>query len=223
MARFVRLVPAAIALLTISSIAHAECNEPAFGTGTKTVEIVIENATKGQVFSPGVFASHRPGIKLWADGEFATLGLRLLAEDGNIDPFMYETMKGIGKDFGSTTVIWPIDPAQKQKIVLKVSAEYPLVSGAIMLGMTNDGFLGPQSIDMFKIDKPTEFDLYAYDAGTEQNTEKKEDLPALGGLGRPQEKAPIHAHPGIRGDADAPVDWKWDVAKPVARMTVTPK
>jgi hypothetical protein len=136
---------------------------------------------------------------------------------------MYETMKGIGKDFGSTTVIYPIDPAQKQKAVLKVSAEYPRVSGAIMLGMTNDGFLGPQSIDLFKIDKPTVFDLYAYDAGTEQNTEKKEDLPALGGLGRPEEKLPIHRHPGIRGDADAPADWGWDVAKPVARMTVTPK
>ena len=67
---------------------------------------------------------------------------------------MYETMKGIGKDFGSTTVIYPIDPGEKQKAVLKVSAEYPLVSGAIMLGMTNDGFLGPESIDMFKIDKP---------------------------------------------------------------------
>jgi hypothetical protein len=104
---------------------------------------------KGQVFSPGVFASHHSEVKLWAEGEPASLGLRLLAEDGNIDPFMYETMKGIGKDFGSTTVIYPIDPGQNQKAVLKVSAEYPLVSGAIMLGMTNDGFLGPQSIDLF--------------------------------------------------------------------------
>jgi hypothetical protein len=60
---------------------------------------------------------------------------------------------------------------------------------------------------MFKIDKTTVFDLYAYDAATEQDTEKKADLPALGGLGRPEEKAPIHRHPGIRGDADAPADW----------------
>src|SRR6476660_1974880 len=188
MVRFVGFIAATVAFFTISSIAHAQYDVPALGTGTKTVEIVIENATKGQVCSPGVFASHRSGVKLWAEGESASLGLRLLAEDGNIDPFMYETMKGIGKDFGSTTVIYPIDPGQKQKAVLKVSAEYPLVSGAIMLGMTNDGFLGPQSIDLFKIDKLTVFDLYAYDAGTEQNTEKKEDLPALGGLGRSEEK-----------------------------------
>ena len=223
MIRFVRFTGAAVALLTISPVAHAQYNEPALGIGTKTVEIVIENTTKTRVFSPGVLASHRPGVKLWADGEPASLGLRLIAEDGNIDPFMYETMKGIGKDFGSTTVIYPIDPGQKQKAVLKVSAEYPLVSGAIMLGMTNDAFLGPQSVDMFKIDKTTVFDLYAYDAGTEQDTEKKADLPALGGLGRPEEKAPIHRHPDIRGDADAPADWGWDVTKPVARMTVTPK
>ena len=224
MSRFVRFTPAAMALLTIASIAHAQYNEPALGTGTKTVEIVIENVTKAQVFSPGVLASHRPGVKLWADGEPASLGLRLIAEEGNIDPFMYETMKGIGKDFGSTTVIYPIDPGHKQKAVLKVSAEYPLVSGAIMLGMTNDGFLGPQSIDMFTIDKPTVFDLYAYDAGTEQNTEKKEDVPGgFGGLGRPEEHVPIRRHPGIRGDADVPADWGWDVTKPVARMTVTPK
>jgi hypothetical protein len=78
-------------------------------------------------------------------------------------------------------------------------------------------------IDLFKIDKPMVFDLYAYDAGTEQNTEKKEDLPALGGLGRPEEKLPIRRHTGIRGDADAPADWGWEVAKPAARMTVTPK
>ena len=224
MIRFVRFIPAVLALLTIASIAQAQYNEPALGTGTKTVEIVIENATKAQVFSPGVLASHRPGVKLWADGEPASLGLRLIAEEGNIDPFMYETMKGIGKDFGSTTVIYPIDPGHKQKAVLKVSAEYPLVSGAIMLGMTNDGFLGPQSIDMFTIDKPTVFDLYAYDAGTEQNTEKKEDVPGgFGGLGRPEEHVPIRRHPGIRGDADVPADWGWDVTKPVARMTVTPK
>src|ERR1700745_299051 len=221
---FIRFIPATVAFFTMASIARAEYDGPALGTGTKTVEIVIENLTKGQVFSPGVLASHRSGIKLWADGESASLGLRLLAQGGNIDPFMDETMKGIGKDFGSTTVIYPIDPGQKQKAVLKVSAEYPLVSGAIMLGITNDGFLGPQSIDMFKIDKPTVFDLYAYDAGTGQNTEKKEDVPgAFGGLGRPEEHVPIRRHPGIRGDADVPTDWGWDVTKPVARMTVTPK
>ena len=135
---------------------------------------------------------------------------------------MYETMKGIGKDFGSTTVIYPIDPGQKQKAVLKVSAEYPLVSGAIMLGMTNDGFFGPQSIDMFKIDKPTVFDLYAYDAGTEENREEGGCSGGFGGLGRAEEKAST-AIQAFAATLTHPADWAWDVTRPVARMTVTPK
>jgi hypothetical protein len=37
------------------------------------------------------------------------------------------------------------------------------------------------------------------------------------------EQPGVRRHPGIRGDADAPADWAWDLTKPVARMTVTPK
>ena len=61
MIHFVGFIAATVAFFTISSVAYAQYDEPALGTGTKTVEIVIENATKGQVFSPGVFASHRSG------------------------------------------------------------------------------------------------------------------------------------------------------------------
>jgi hypothetical protein len=57
MIRFVGFIAATVAFCTISSIAHAQYDVPALGTGTKTVEIVIENATKRQVFSPGVIAS----------------------------------------------------------------------------------------------------------------------------------------------------------------------
>src|ERR1700740_245231 len=62
MIRFLGFIPATVAFFTMSSIAHAQYNEAALGTGTKTVEIVIENATKGQVFSPGVFASPPSGV-----------------------------------------------------------------------------------------------------------------------------------------------------------------
>ena len=62
------LIPPTVAFFTMSSIAHAQYNEPALGTGTRTIEIVIENETKKQVFSPGVLASHHPGVKLWAEG-----------------------------------------------------------------------------------------------------------------------------------------------------------
>ena len=43
MTRFVGFIAATVVFFTISSIAHAQYDEPALGTGTKTVEIVIEN------------------------------------------------------------------------------------------------------------------------------------------------------------------------------------
>jgi len=60
-------------------------------------------------------------------------------------------------------------------------------------------------------------------AGTEQTPERPNVSRGFGGLGRPGEKVPIHRHPGIRGDGRRPGRLGWDVAKPVARMTVTPK
>jgi len=32
----------------------------------------------------------------------------------------------------------------------------------------------------------------------------------------------VHRHRGIRGDADAPADWRFDPNRPVARLTIAP-
>jgi hypothetical protein len=62
-----------------------------------------------------------------------------------------------------------------------------------------------------------------YDAGSEINSEKNGFLGALGaGNEREPENGLIAQHTGIRGDADAPKDWSWDVKAPVARVTFTP-
>jgi hypothetical protein len=65
-------------------------------------------------------------------------------------------------------------------------------------------------------------DLMAYDAGTEKNNEKKAYLIAMMGTERDPEEGVVSQHKGIRGDADAPADWKFDPSKPVARLTITP-
>ena len=61
MIRFVGFIAATVAFCTISSIAHAQYDVPALGTGTKTVEIVIENLTKGR-------CSHRESSPRTAPG-----------------------------------------------------------------------------------------------------------------------------------------------------------
>lgn len=92
-----------------------------------------------------------------------------------------------------------------------------------MLGNTNDGFSGIAGVDAYDLKKPVTLEVRGYDAGSEKNNEKKGFLPALGGGNmRDPEDGVISYHKGIRGDADAPIAWNWDVNKPVARVTLTP-
>ena len=92
-----------------------------------------------------------------------------------------------------------------------------------MLGNTNDGFSGVSGIDAYKLSAPMTVEVRGYDAGSEKNNEKKGYLGALGGGNdRDPENGVITYHTGIRGDADAPKDWNWDVTQPVARVTFTP-
>jgi hypothetical protein len=65
-------------------------------------------------------------------------------------------------------------------------------------------------------------ELFAYDAGIEKNNEKKAHLFAMMGTERDEEGGVVTRHQGIRGDADAPADWKFDTSKPVARNIIAP-
>jgi hypothetical protein len=42
------------------------------------------------------------------------------------------------------------------------------------------------------------------------------------GTERDPEEGVVSQHKGIRGDTDAPADWKFDPSKPVGRLTITP-
>lgn len=87
--------------------------------------------------------------------------------------------------------------------------------------LTNDGFAGISGVDAFAITGETTFELMAYEAGTERNNEKA-DLIALMGTERDPEGGVVPRDAGLRGEADAPAAWKFDPAKPVARLTITP-
>jgi hypothetical protein len=91
-----------------------------------------------------------------------------------------------------------------------------------MLVMTNDGFTGINAVNAYDLTAPKRMDLMAYDAGTEKNNERKPYLIAMMGTDRDPENGVVQMHKGIRGDADAPADWKFDASKPVARITIAP-
>ena len=114
-------------------------------------------------------------------------------------------------------------PGQTRTLYIRVDEGHPLIDGVWMLGNTNDGFSGVSGIDAYALTAPATVEVLGYDAGSEVNSEKKGFLGALGeGNDREPENGVVAQHAGIRGDADAPKDWNWDVNAPVARVTFTP-
>jgi hypothetical protein len=192
--------------------------------GDKTVRINYENLTDGQIFSPSVFFSHNASaVPLFTEGKKAPFGMMRIAEEGNIGPLLSEVVvHSLGGAYGSVIQGVSTLPGHSRTVELTVDAQHPMISGAFMLVMTNDGFTGISALDAYNLAKPVAMDLYAYDAGTENNNEDKDHLIAFQGTERAPEKGVVHRHQGIKGDKDAPPSWRFDPQKPVGRITITP-
>jgi len=193
--------------------------------GTKVVRISYENLTSGQIFSPSVFFSHNASaVPLFTEGKKAPFGLMRIAEEGNIGPLLSAVVvHSIGGAYGSVIQGVSTLPEHSRSLELTVDPDHPMISGAFMLVMTNDGFTGVSGVDAYHMNKPSTMELYAYDAGTERNNEDKDHLIAFEGTERAPEQGVVHRHGGIRGDKDASPGWRFDPQKPVARITITPQ
>jgi hypothetical protein len=196
----------------------------AMANGGKRVRITYENLTKSQAFSPSVFVTHNSSAPpLFKEGQKASFGLMRIAEEGNAGPFLSaEVAKKIGGPFGTAVQGISTLPGHKRSVDIEVTQDHPMLSGVWMLVMTNDGFTGINAINAYELTQPRTLELMAYDAGTEKNNEKKSHLIAMMGAERDPENGVVAKHKGIRGDADAPADWKFDPDKPVARITIAP-
>jgi hypothetical protein len=190
----------------------------------RMVRITLENLTRSQTLSPPVFVSHNDEAPpLFKEGAKASFGLMRIAEEGNAGPLLSEVVtKRIGDAFGGVGSATSVLPGQRRVLELEVTREFPKISGATMLVMTNDGFTGINGFAAYELREPQRMELMAYDAGTERNNERKSHLIALMGTERDPENGVIKRHDGIRGDADAPDSWKFDPSRPVARITIEP-
>jgi hypothetical protein len=190
----------------------------------KVVRITYENLTDGQIFSPSVFFSHNSSAPpLFTEGKKAPFGLMRIAEEGNMGPLLSEmVVHSLGGAYGSVVQGVSTLPGHSRTVELTVDAQHPMITGAFMLVMTNDGFTGIGQVDAYHLEKAVTMDLRAYDAGTETNNEDKDYLIALQGTERSPEKGVVHHHQGIKGDKDASPAWRFDPQKPVSRITITP-
>lgn len=184
-----------------------------------TYEITVENLTTGQGFSTPVFLTHTSSMHFFEPGKKASLPVQRIAEEGNHDITLVTGLqaKKHGK-VGDVQAGLPIGPGMSGTVRIMVDADHPKLSGAWMLGMTNDGFSGIDCVDAMAIGEERTMMLKGWDAGSEKNDERQANMIALMGPNRNPENGVIHPHTGIRGDKDAPK--KWDFHGDVAKITI---
>jgi hypothetical protein len=189
-------------------------------------EVILENLTpatgegSSQPFSPPVLVTHKSQVRLFKVHRYASDELRQIAEDAVSGP-MVEKLKNSNKVFDLVEGKEVIFPESKASFMIRAKRGYTKFSLVSMLVNTNDAFTG-----ITKAKLPShgekEYYLYAYDAGTEKNTELTDHIPGPC-CGNPLVRVPTHQrikyHRGIRGIGDLdPEVYGWH--KKVAKLTI---
>jgi hypothetical protein len=217
------LVAAAALLLTILGAAPADAGSE------RTYRVTITNLTNGQPMTPFVVATHSGSTSIFEVGSAATPGLQALAENGaagvlaaelGSNPRVGDVAVAGTAPFGSGESVWA-------DIVSTPGARNLSVAG--MLICTNDGFGAIDSVQLNNNGKTRTLFGFAYDAGTEINTEAYVDLvPPCDGLGQTGTTNPalaeggvVHSHNGIQGGGNLTPDAHgWTGA--VIKVTIEP-
>jgi hypothetical protein len=153
----------------------------ALPAGAALYEVQIDNLIPGgpetgQALTPPVVVVHGPGYTLFAEGDYASLGLEKLAEDGETadlvaeamaDPDVYQVVVGGGPFFGT-------------EIVQVEGMPGDLLSLATMLARSNDLFTGLSAVALPAAGSVAVEPTGVYDAGTEENTGLIEHIPFYG-------------------------------------------
>ena len=185
----------------------------------------------GQIFSPPIFATHTAGIKAYEVGQPASQALVLLAENGDSSGLAaLATVAGANVEALKPPEGFVV-PGGSVSVVLTADAMNSSLSLATMLVSTNDAFVGVADLALFDeagMPISTTLNLTAYDAGSEQNTERASDIPGPAYVGDlddlnnrvPTEGGVITPHPGILGVGQVGEDFAW--TEPTAMLTVAP-
>jgi hypothetical protein len=191
-------------------------------------EVTLENLTpatgagSSQPFSPPVLVTHKSQLHLFKVRRYASDELRQIAEDAVSGP-MVEKLSNSDKVFDvvqgmETDVVFPESMATFR---IKAKRGYDKFSLVSMLVNTNDAFTGIAGARLPHYGEKAYY-LYAYDAGTEKNTELTAHIPGPC-CGNPLVRVPTHKrikyHRGIRGNGDLdPEIYGWH--KKVAKLTI---
>jgi spondin N len=183
--RFALLAATGAMALSLTPLAVADGD----GGGTRTYEVTITNLTSGQPLTPPVVATHHKQGQLFEVGQPASVGVREIAENGNLAPLLAfldadpfdrisdveaGTFPLVPDDKPGAPGVPPDPPAFPDSVTFEITASgnAHFLSFVSMLVCTNDGFTGVDSLRLPEGKGKTETaDTQAYDSFTEQNTE----------------------------------------------------
>jgi hypothetical protein len=230
----------AIAAVTLAFVFPASASAP-----ERTYRVTITNLTSGQPLTPVAVATHQASVDAFTVGEPASFGVKEIAENGNLGPFVssLQGATGVSEVVEGTFPLVPEGTPgaatfpDTVTFEIHASADSRRLSWVSMLICTNDGFTGVDGLKLpVHLDETVTEGTAGYDAGTEINTEDFADIvpPCQGligvssgeagtGVSNPAlaEGGVIHHHPGIQGGADlVQAVHGWDVDEPVAEITV---
>jgi hypothetical protein len=229
-----------MAALALAFVVPASASLP-----DRTYRVTITNLTRGQPLTPVAVATHRTSVDAFTVGEPASLGVKEIAENGNLEPFVssLQGSSGVSEVVQGTFPLVPEGTPgaamfpDSVTFEIHATADARRLSWVSMLICTNDGFTGVDGLKLpVLVGESVTAGTAGYDAGTEINTEDFADIvpPCQGligvssgeagtGVSNPAlaEGGVIHHHPGIQGGADlVPAVHGWDVDEPVAEITV---
>lgn len=196
--------------------------------------VTVENLGP-QPLSPLIGIAHDASFDIFTEGSTASLGIKRIAEGGNTAA-MESIIAGAGSAVGGWGKVagGPFGTGETRTFTIETDSAHPWFSFAVMLGKTNDGWLGigtgDGALNLYSGSTPFG-GIYlargadAWDAGTELNTQNAADLGFLGGTGNPADSNNlIRHHAGVipnEGDSwDQMPAWTSD--QELARVTVAP-
>jgi len=129
-------------------------------------------------FSGLIGASHNEEVSFWSVGEFASLGIKNMAETGNKNQLNIEIGKAILNETAYDILSGDgINPSPgSTNVTFTVSEDYPLVSLVTMIAPSPDWFVGVNGLNLYQNGSFVNekiVSLYAYDAGTDNGTSYK--------------------------------------------------
>jgi hypothetical protein len=216
------ILAAAVAVASTAAIVPATVDATyGGGSSTSTYRITVENLTPAgsQPLSPVGTVVHHRRADVWSAGQPASAAVAAVAEDAGLPIFVDTYSKTPGVRSATVGGAAPIGPGATVsfEVEARPGDRLSLVS---MLVNTNDAFTGLDSVRLGRHTR--EYDVSAYDAGTEANNELPGFIPGPAGNSpgvRDPEGDVIRHHDGLgQSDGIDPAVYGWD--GPVAHIVV---